>query len=90
MFVPALIKEEWMGGGDVKLGAFMGLFLGGYVLIALFLGSLIAATAGIVLILLGKLKRKDSLPFGPFLALGAVVTLFFGPQICYFYHSLWI
>ncbi|HEY4686657.1 MAG TPA: A24 family peptidase, partial [Candidatus Subteraquimicrobiales bacterium] len=74
---------------DVKFTALIGLFLGGYVLLALFLGSLIGSVYGITLILLKRIKKRDTIPFGPFLALGALITLFFGPQIFYFYLSFW-
>ena len=90
LFVPALIKEDWMGAGDVKFTALMGLFLGGYVLLALFFGSLIGSIVGVTLILLKKLQRRETIPFGPFLALGALITLFFGPEIFSFYQSFWV
>jgi len=89
LFIPAIIREDWMGAGDVKFTALIGLFLGGYVLLALFLGSLIGSVYGITLILLKRIKKRDTIPFGPFLALGALITLFFGPQIFYFYLSFW-
>lgn len=85
----ALIKEGGMGGGDIKLAAFMGIWLGWYVLLALFLGFLIGALIGLVLILLKKKGRKEPISFGPFLALGSIITLFYGPQIFHFYASLW-
>lgn len=89
LFLFALIKEEWMGGGDVKLAALMGLFLGGYVFLALVLGSFVGAIVGLSLIISRRIERKTPIPFGPFLVLGALVTLFFGPQIFSFYLSLW-
>lgn len=84
LIIPALIKVEWMGGGDIKLAAFMGLFLGANVLLALFVGSLIAAITGIVLMFLGKLSKEDSIPFGPFLTLGGFAVLFLPSLIIYF------
>jgi len=88
LLIPAMIKTDWMGGGDIKLAAFMGLFLGGYILLALLLGSLLSAVVGIILILFKKMGRKDTIAFGPFLALGSLITLFFGPQIFNFYRLL--
>jgi len=81
----ALLRQEGMGGGDIKLGAFMGIFLGRFTFLALFLGFLAGAVAGIVLILLKLKTRKDLIPFGPFLALGGAITLFFGPEIVGWY-----
>ncbi|MEW6188688.1 MAG: prepilin peptidase [Actinomycetota bacterium] len=82
------LRREGMGGGDIKLAAFLGIFLGWYVLIALFLGFLLGAIAGIALIIFKEMSRRDIIPFGPFLALGGLITLFFGPQIFHYYLSL--
>jgi leader peptidase (prepilin peptidase)/N-methyltransferase len=62
--------------GDVKLLGAMGLYLGPYVLLALMLGSIIGALSGIFLRGPGGLRRK--VPFGPFLAIGAIATLVVG------------
>lgn len=78
---PIIFKKKAMGMGDVKLAAFMGLFLGGYVLLALFIGFFIGSVVGILLIALGKRTMKDMIPFGPFLASGAIATIFIGPQL---------
>jgi len=78
---PVIFKKNAMGMGDVKLAAFMGLFLGGYVLLALFIGFFIGAVVGIALIATGKRTAKDMIPFGPFLASGAIITVFIGPQL---------
>lgn len=84
-----LFKREAMGGGDIKLGAFLGLFLGRYVLVALFLSFLVGAVVGLTLILLGKASRKTLLPFGPYLSLGGLVALFYGQQLWTFYLALY-
>lgn len=85
---PLLFKKEAMGGGDIKLAAFMGLYLGGYVFMAIFLGSFLGALAGAALMARGKVGAKDMIPFGPFLAAGAVLTVFFGPQLWTAYLKL--
>ncbi|MDI6689414.1 MAG: prepilin peptidase [Actinomycetota bacterium] len=82
------LRREGMGGGDIKLAAFLGIFLGWHVLTALFLGFLLGAISGIALIIFKGMSRKDIIPFGPFLALGGFITLFFGPQIFRYYLSL--
>lgn len=71
-------KQEAMGGGDVKLAAMMGAFLGWKALLfALFAAFLLGSMAGLALIMLGKVgSRRAVVPFGPFLSLGAVLALF--------------
>ncbi len=90
IFGEKIFKQEVMGGGDIKLAAFLGIFLGWYVLLALFLGFLFGSIIGVVLILLKRKKRRDFVPFGPSLALGGIVTLFLGPRIYDLYTSLWL
>jgi leader peptidase (prepilin peptidase)/N-methyltransferase len=71
-----------MGWGDIKLAALIGLITGfPLVILAMFLAVIIGGlTAGILLLL--KLKgRKDAIPFGPFLSLAAMVTLFWGSDV---------
>lgn len=87
MLAPLIFKKEAMGGGDIKLAAFMGLYLGGYVLLALFIGFFLGAVIGIILISRNKENRQDMIPFGPFLAAGSIITLFFGPQMWHSYLS---
>lgn len=68
-----------MGGGDAKLAAMMGVWLGWkHLLLASFLACVIGAVIGGVGISLCWLDRHRQLPFGPFLALGALLTAFFG------------
>jgi leader peptidase (prepilin peptidase)/N-methyltransferase len=73
---PILFKKEGMGGGDIKLIAFIGLFLGWQkVFITIFLGSLIGAILGFGLIAAGVRKKKDLIPFGPYLSLAGFIAL---------------
>ena len=72
-----LLKKEVMGGGDVKLLAGIGAVMGIWqILPVLFLASLIGSIFGITLIVSRKMTRQDYLPFGPFLALAAYLSLF--------------
>jgi len=81
-----IFKKEAMGGGDVKLAAMIGAFLGWrYIIISLFLGFFLGALAGIFLIL-SKIKNKeDVVPFGPFIILGSFITLLWGEKIISWY-----
>jgi leader peptidase (prepilin peptidase) / N-methyltransferase len=77
-----LRKEEGMGLGDVKMLAMVGAFLGWQgVLVTVFLGSLAGALVGLALIGIGRLDLGSRLPFGVFLAGGALVALFAGPLL---------
>ncbi len=83
-----IFKKEAMGGGDVKLAAMIGAFLGWrYIIISLFLGFFSGALAGISLILLKIKKREDAIPFGPFIVLGSLITLLWGKQIISWYRG---
>ena len=75
-----------MGGGDMKLGAMMGAFLGWkLVLLAILLGVLAGGAVAIALLTTGSKGRKDPVPFGPFLALGAVLSLLWGNDLLGWY-----
>jgi len=78
-----LLKKESMGGGDIKLVFLLGLFLGfPNIIISLYIAFLTGAATGIILILWRKKSfQKATIPFGPFLILGAIVSLFFGTPI---------
>jgi leader peptidase (prepilin peptidase)/N-methyltransferase len=81
-----LFKREGMGGGDVKLLAMIGAFLGWKaVILTILLGSLIGSIAGIVIMVLKGKDFKYAIPFGPFLSLGAVISLFYQNEIVFWY-----
>jgi leader peptidase (prepilin peptidase)/N-methyltransferase len=81
-----IFKKEAMGGGDIKLMAMVGGFLGWKgVILTTFLGSLSGAIVGVLVILFKGKERGSRIPFGPFLALGSVITLFYGQEIFYWY-----
>jgi len=82
----AVASRGGMGGGDVKLAAVIGLFLGLPLgLLALFVASLLGSVAGLALRCGGALGRGEPIPFGPFLALGAAVALFWGRAVLDWY-----
>ena len=81
-----IFKKEAMGGGDIKLAAMIGAFLGWrYIVISLFLGFFLGALAGIILILSKIKSREDTVPFGPFIVLGSFITLLWGEKIISWY-----
>jgi leader peptidase (prepilin peptidase)/N-methyltransferase len=84
-------KETWMGGGDAKLAFGMGLFLGPTnTFVAILLASWIGAIYGITLMILKKAGRKTEIPFGPFLVLGTLISLFFGSQLISWYARIFL
>ncbi len=71
-----IFKRESMGGGDIKLIAGIGTFIGIYsTLWVLFIGSILGAVIGILLILLSKKTKEEPIPFGPFLNLACYSIL---------------
>ena len=84
----ALAYPGGMGMGDVKMGGMLGAFLGPYAALAVFLGAVTgAATAG-VLMAAGTMDRRYALPFGVFMSIGALLTLFVGPELWRLYLDL--
>jgi leader peptidase (prepilin peptidase)/N-methyltransferase len=83
-----LISRGGMGLGDVKMAAFIGLVTGYNVFIALLLAIIIGALVSILLLALKIKKRKESIPFGPFLSLAAIATMLWGNYILDWYRNL--
>jgi len=84
-----LFKREGMGGGDVKLLAMIGAFLGWKaVILTIFLSSLVGSIIGIVVIVSKGKDFKYAIPFGPFLSFGAVIALFYQNEIISWYLQL--
>jgi leader peptidase (prepilin peptidase)/N-methyltransferase len=88
LLAAALAYPAGMGMGDVKLALLMGAALGKTVSVALMAGLLAGMIPGLVLFARhGAKARKMGIPFGPFLALGSVVALFWGHDILHAYFS---
>jgi leader peptidase (prepilin peptidase) / N-methyltransferase len=84
-----VIPREAMGRGDLKFLAAIGAFLGWRaVLFSLFAGSLLGSVIGLVTLVVGKPVWSAKLPFGPYLAFGAVTWLFFGEFLLRWYSTL--
>lgn len=84
----ALVYPGGMGMGDVKMGGMLGAILGPYAALAVFLGALIGAVGGGLLMVAGKVRRRSALPFGLFMAVGGLISLFLGPELWSLYTSL--
>lgn len=86
MLIIAILSRGGMGGGDIKLAGVIGVFLGWQLaLFALFSAFIIGGIGGGILLALKRKGRKDMIPFGPFLALGALVAIFAGQEIIAWY-----
>ena len=81
--------RQGMGLGDAKLLAMIGAFLGWKpMLLTVMVGAAVGSVVGLVLIALKRVRRDQYLPFGPFLALGAIVSLFFHQVVLSWYLGL--
>lgn len=89
MFTLAMLWPGGMGPGDIKMALFMGAVLGAHVLVAMFAAFLFGSVAGLFLMLVRKRSRKTRIPFGPYLALGAVLAIFLGEMILTNYQNLY-
>jgi leader peptidase (prepilin peptidase)/N-methyltransferase len=75
-----------MGLGDVKLAALIGLVTGfPLVFVAFFLAVVSGGLVSVALLVLGIKKRKEGIPFGPFLSTGAIITLLWGTELLNLY-----
>ncbi|PIE75105.1 MAG: prepilin peptidase [Deltaproteobacteria bacterium] len=84
-----ITKKEGMGGGDIKLLAMIGAFIGYKgVFFTVFASSLTGTLAGIAFMLLKEKNFKYAIPFGPFLSLGAVIYIFLGKYLINVYMNL--
>lgn len=84
----AILSRGGMGGGDIKLFFLIGLVLGWQnTVLAIFLSSFVGTLIGGTLLLFGVVKRKQFVPFGPFIFIGTLITYFYGNEIWSFYLS---
>jgi len=82
-------RGRWIGGGDVKLGFLMGLFLGWpNILLALLLAYILGAIIGLGLLVFKQATLKSQVPFGPFLILATIVVYKWGEIIINWYTAL--
>ncbi len=85
----AILSRGGMGGGDVKLSAMMGAFLGWpAIAVAVMLAFLLGASAGVLVLVLRREGRKTPIPFGPALAVGGLVALLAAGPIVQWYLNV--
>jgi len=96
LYLVAVVYEritgrEGLGGGDVKLLAMIGAWMGWVSLpLIVLMSSLCGAVIGSIFILAGGKGARTQIPFGPFLSLGALCYLFFGREISHWYFGLFM
>jgi leader peptidase (prepilin peptidase)/N-methyltransferase len=84
-----LTKKEGMGGGDIKLLAMIGAVIGWKgVLFTIFVASAVGTVSGLLVMLQARKTMKLAIPFGPFLAIGGIAYIFFGPELVAWYFNL--
>lgn len=84
-----ILSRGGMGGGDIKLFATVGMFLGlKLTALAMLLAFILGSIAGLILIIFKLKKMKDAIPFGPFIALGSAIAMFVGDNILSWYLGL--
>ena len=86
LFLVAFVNPAGMGMGDVRLAAFIGLITGFHGVVLALLIAIVGGGVVAAFLLITRLKgRRDPIPFGPFLALGAMAALLYGPEILRWY-----
>lgn len=86
LLLAAVLSGGGMGGGDIKLAAVLGLWLGWKLtFVAMLLAFIIGGITGALLLFLKVKGRKDYIPFGPFLAIGGFISILFGNTIISWY-----
>lgn len=87
----SLTGKEGMGGGDIKLLAMIGAWLGWRPLpLVVLISSLTGAVIGVAFLLLAGKGLRAKIPFGPFLSFGALLYFFFGPELSHWYFGLFL
>lgn len=86
LLIIAMASRGGMGGGDIKFAAALGLWLGWqYTLMTLLLAFILGGVFGVIILALKIRGRKDVIPFGPFIAIGAWISLLYGVDLLKLY-----
>ena len=92
LLIEFVIKKECMGGGDIKLFAMLGFYMGvKNGLLTALLSVYVGAVYGICVIIISRIKRKEYnsvIPYGPFIPIGALITILCGKQLLELYFSM--
>jgi leader peptidase (prepilin peptidase)/N-methyltransferase len=89
LFLIAIVSRGGMGWGDVKLAALIGLATGfPMVFFSLIMGAILGGIVAVALMIAKKKTRRETIPFGPFLAVAAMITLLWGSNILNWYLGL--
>ena len=89
LFQFLISKGKWIGGGDIRLGVFMGVLLGWpHILTALFLAYILGSVISIILLTTNKKHLTDKVPFGTFLTLATIITMLYGDWLVAWYWSI--
>ena len=86
LLILAIVSRGGMGGGDIKLAAVIGFYLGwpnGF--LALLFACMLAGIVGLALVLTRIKGRKDVIPFGPFIVAGTFISIFYGNYLLLWY-----
>jgi leader peptidase (prepilin peptidase)/N-methyltransferase len=84
-----LFKKEAMGMGDLKLLAMIGIYLGiTGALLSVYIGAIIAFILIVIQLLSRRINLKETIPFGPFIAVGALVYIMIGSELIFWYRNL--
>jgi len=85
----AILKKQGMGEGDLKLMTVMGLYIGlPYTVLTTFMSFIIGAVISILLLVFKIKKVDEQIPFGPFIAIAGIITMFCGNNIIYWYLGM--
>ncbi|MBO8171969.1 MAG: prepilin peptidase [Bacillaceae bacterium] len=86
LLLAALLSKGGMGGGDIKLFFLIGLVLGWKgTMLALFVSFMLGGLVAAVLLMTGRVGRKDRIPFGPFIFAGTMMSFFYGEEFLFWY-----
>jgi leader peptidase (prepilin peptidase) / N-methyltransferase len=86
----AVFRKEAMGGGDITLMAMIGMYVGLWpsIPLTIILASILGSIVGMILIAFRKKDSDGHIPFGPFLSMGALITMLYGNELWLFYKHL--
>ena len=91
LFLLAIISKGGMGGGDIKLFFVLGVVLGvKKTVFTLFFASFTGALFGIIRILLKGYQKRNPIPFGPFISIGAIFAYFYTDAVLYWYFRTFL